>query len=80
MEAYDLREQFGLSPNYEVPHSHPRNKRRRPLYPTRDIAYSLVKFKDSDRVINVIASEQTLPQLQIRLALYALGREAAALT
>jgi arginyl-tRNA synthetase len=30
-------------------------------------------------VINVIASEQTLPQLQIRLALYALGERNAAL-
>jgi arginyl-tRNA synthetase len=45
------------------------------LYTTRDIAYSLKKFRDfsADAVINVIAVEQTLPQAQIRLALYALG-------
>ncbi len=78
VEAYDLREQFGLSPNYEVPHLTLVRSDGTTLYPTRDIAYSLVKFKDSDRVINVIASEQTLPQLQIRLALYALGEKEAA--
>jgi arginyl-tRNA synthetase len=46
------------------------------LYWTRDIAYSLYKFESSkaDMVVNVIAGEQRLPQLQIRLALLALGR------
>lgn len=45
------------------------------LYPTRDIAYSIFKFKESkaDYVINVVGKEQMLPQAQIRLALYALG-------
>ena len=45
------------------------------LYTTRDIAYTIYKFEDynADKVINVIASEQTLPQAQLRLALYALG-------
>ena len=79
VEAYSLREQFGLSPNYEVPSLTLVRSDGTTLYSTRDIAYSLVKFKDSDRVINVIASEQTLPQLQIRLALYALGEKGAAL-
>ena len=79
VEAYSLRKQFGLSPNYEVPSLTLVRSDGTTLYSTRDIAYSLVKFKDSDRVINVIASEQTLPQLQIRLALYALGEKEAAL-
>ncbi len=45
------------------------------LYTTRDIAYTIKKFREfkADKVINVIAIEQTLPQAQLRLALYALG-------
>ncbi len=45
------------------------------LYTTRDIAYTIKKFKEfnADSVINVIAAEQTLPQAQLRLALYVLG-------
>ena len=75
VEAYRLRDQFGLAPNYEVPTLTLIRSDGTTLYSTRDIAYSLRKFQDSDRVINVIASEQTLPQLQIRLALYALGEK-----
>lgn len=79
VDAYNLRETFGLSSNYEVPPLTLVRSDGTTLYSTRDVAYSLVKFRDSDRVINVIASEQTLPQLQIRLALYALGENDAAL-
>jgi len=45
------------------------------LYTTRDIAYTLKKFREAQakKVYNVIAIEQTLPQAQLRLALYALG-------
>ncbi len=45
------------------------------LYTVRDISYSIKKFREynADIVINVIASEQTLPQAQLRLALYMLG-------
>ena len=78
VEAYSLREQFHLSPEYEVPSLTLIRSDGSTLYPTRDIAYTLFKFKESDRVINVIASEQSLPQLQIRLALYALGEKHAA--
>ena len=78
VEAYNLREQFGLARNYEVPSLTLVRSDGTTLYSTRDIAYSLAKFRDSDKVINVIASEQTLPQLQIRLALYALGERTAA--
>ena len=76
--TYSLRDQFHLSPDYEVPSLTLIRSDGSTLYPTRDIAYTLFKFKESDRVINVIASEQSLPQLQIRLALYALGERHAA--
>ena len=78
VEAYSLRDQFRLSPDYEVPPLTLIRSDGSTLYPTRDIAYTLFKFDESDRVINVIASEQSLPQLQIRLALYALGEKNAA--
>jgi len=78
VEAYSLRGALGLSANYEVPPLTLVRSDGTTLYPTRDIAYSLLKFAESDRVINVIGSEQALPQLQIRLALYALGEKKAA--
>jgi arginyl-tRNA synthetase len=43
------------------------------LYTTRDIAYSIWKFQMVDKVINVIGADQILSQLQLKLALYALG-------
>jgi arginyl-tRNA synthetase len=78
-EAYSLRDDFNLSQNYEVPSLTLARSDGTTLYPTRDIAYTIAKFADSDRVVNVIASEQSLPQLQIRLALYALGERKAAM-
>jgi len=78
-EAYSLRDDFHLSQNYEVPSLTLARSDGTTLYPTRDIAYTIAKFADSDRVVNVIASEQSLPQLQIRLALYALGERKAAM-
>jgi len=44
------------------------------LYVTRDIAYSLWKFNKADMVINVIGVEQTIPQIQLKIALYLLGK------
>ncbi len=78
LDAYSLRDEFNLSESYEIPSLTLVRSDGTTLYPTRDIAYSIVKFSDSDKVINVIATEQTLPQLQIRLALYALGEREAA--
>ena len=43
------------------------------LYTTRDVAYTLWKFKHAQKVINVIGMEQSLAQLQLKIALYALG-------
>jgi arginyl-tRNA synthetase len=79
VNAYSLREGFHLSETYEVPPLTLARSDGTTLYPTRDIAYTIAKFSNSDKVVNVIASEQTLPQLQIRLALYALGEREAAL-
>ncbi len=51
------------------------------LYTTRDLAYSIYKFSQSnaDKVINVIGADQRLPQLQLRLALLGLGYRKEAL-
>ena len=43
------------------------------LYTTRDTAYTLWKFERADKVINVIGMEQSLAQLQLKIALHALG-------
>ncbi|BCU71178.1 arginine--tRNA ligase [Stygiolobus caldivivus] len=47
------------------------------LYTTRDIAYTIRKFSSfkADRVINVIAEQQSVPQMQLRASLYLLGYE-----
>ncbi len=51
------------------------------LYTTRDVAYSIYKFEvtGADEVINVVGADQRLPQLQVRLALLAVGRRREAL-
>ncbi|MCX8176345.1 MAG: arginine--tRNA ligase, partial [Candidatus Bathyarchaeota archaeon] len=43
------------------------------LYTTRDVAYHLRKFAFADKVINVIGVDQKLAQLQLKVALLALG-------
>ena len=45
------------------------------LYTTRDIAYTIKKFTvfNADKVINVIAEQQAVPQMQLRASLYLLG-------
>jgi arginyl-tRNA synthetase len=44
------------------------------LYTTRDIAYTIYKFSlGADQVINVIAEQQSVPQMQLRAALYLLN-------
>ncbi len=69
---------FGLKEKYSVRQEVPPLTLKRSdgttLYTTRDLAYTLWKFGRADRVINVISIEQKLPQLQLKLALYALGR------
>ena len=70
-----IRQALGVPEDYEVPPLILQRSDGTTLYTTRDIAYSIKKFSDfnADKVYNVIAAEQRLPQLQVRLALIALG-------
>ncbi|MEZ0289818.1 MAG: arginine--tRNA ligase [Sulfolobales archaeon] len=74
-KSQEMRERLRLPKSIEIPPLIIMRSDETTLYTLRDIAYSIYKFRDSeaDYVINVIASEQTLPQAQLRLALYALG-------
>jgi arginyl-tRNA synthetase len=69
----DLKENLGLSDDHELPSLTLVRADGTTLYTTRDIAYHLWKFQRAERVVNVIGMEQTLPQLQLKLALSALG-------
>jgi arginyl-tRNA synthetase len=69
----NLKAKLGLSPNNEVPPLTLVRADGTTLYTTRDIAYTIWKFKHAEKVINVIGMEQSLAQLQLKLALYALG-------
>ncbi len=69
----NLREKLGLREDYEVTPLTLVRADGTTLYTTRDIAYTLWKFERADRLINVIGMEQTLAQLQLKIALHALG-------
>jgi len=69
----DLKKAFGLREDYEVPSLTLVRADGTTLYTTRDIPYNLWKFKKSERLVNVVGMEQILPQLQLKLALCALG-------
>ena len=71
-EDPDVREKLKL-PSFNIPPLILMRSDGTTLYTTRDVAYSLVKFENADKVINVIMNEQRLEQLQVRLALAALG-------
>ena len=71
----EVREKLKLPKSFEIPPLILRRSDGTTLYTTRDIAYSIVKFENADKVINVIMSEQKLAQAQLRLALLALGYE-----
>lgn len=68
-----LKGLLGLREDYEVPSLTLGRIDGTTLYTTRDIAYSIWKFKRADRVVNVVGMEQKLAQLQLKLALCALG-------
>ena len=72
-KALDLKVKLGLSENNEVPPLTLVRADGTTLYTTRDIAYTIWKFKHAQKVINVIGMEQSLAQLQLKLALYAMG-------
>jgi len=71
----NLKKKLGISEDFEIPPLVLTRSDGTTLYPTRDIAYAVWKFEDAqfDRVYNVIGAEQTLPQLQINIALRIMG-------
>ncbi len=71
----ELRRRLGIMVGGDIPPLILRRSDGTTLYTTRDIAYTVYKFRDSgaDQVINVIGGEQRLPQAQVKLALYAIG-------
>ncbi|MFH2109905.1 MAG: arginine--tRNA ligase [Candidatus Bathyarchaeota archaeon] len=71
---YDLKRKWGLNEAHEIPRLVLVRSDGTTLYTLRDIAYSIYKFGQADRVINVIGQEQALAQLQLRIALVAIGR------
>ena len=73
LRVLDLKPKLGLKEDYEVPPLTLVRADGTTLYTTRDVAYSLWKFSRANRVINVIGMEQSLAQLQLKIALYALG-------
>ena len=69
----NLKPLLGLGEEYVLPHLTLVRADGTTLYTTRDIAYNLWKFKGAEEVINVIGMEQTLAQVQLRIAFCALG-------
>ncbi|UXD21329.1 arginyl-tRNA synthetase [Ignicoccus pacificus DSM 13166] len=71
----EIRERLRIPKGLEIPPLVLVRSDGTTLYTTRDIAYTIKKFEEfnADEVINVIATEQRLPQAQLRLALWALG-------
>jgi arginyl-tRNA synthetase len=72
-EDFSLKQEFGIREDYEIPSLTLLRADGTTLYTTRDIPYTLWKFQKAERVINVIGMEQPLAQLQLKLALCALG-------
>jgi len=68
-----LKERWRLHPEHEIPRLVLVRGDGTTLYTLRDIAYSIWKFGLVERVVNVIGMEQTLAQLQLRIALAAIG-------
>lgn len=79
---FSLKQLLNVKDDYEIPSLTLTRADGTTLYTTRDIPYTLWKFKKADRVINVVGLEQKLAQQQLKLALWALGhvKEAENLT
>lgn len=67
-ERFDLRPKLGISENFEIPPVTLIRSDGTSLYETRDIAYTAYKFTRAKKVINVIGTEQSLAQLQVKVA------------
>ncbi len=76
-ENPEIRKRLGIPEGLEIPPLILQRSSGTTLYTTRDIAYAIKKFRDynADLVVNVIGADQKLEQLQVRLALLALGYE-----
>ena len=81
-EDFNLKPLLNVKKDYELPSLTLTRADGTTLYTTRDIPYTIWKFKKADQVINVVGLEQKLAQLQLKLALWALGhvKEAENLT
>ncbi len=71
-EDFQLKHVLGLKEDYEIPSLTLVRADGTTLYTTRDIPYTLWKFKKAEKVINVVGLEQRLPQMQLKLALWSL--------
>lgn len=72
-QDFNLKQTLGIREEYEIPSLTLLRADGTTLYTTRDIPYTIWKFQKAERVINVIGMEQPLAQLQLKLALCALG-------
>jgi arginyl-tRNA synthetase len=72
--SLSLKSKLGLKEDYKIPPLTLVRSDGTSLYTTRDIAYTLWKFTRAEKVVNVIGMEQSLAQLQLKLALYALNQ------
>ncbi len=70
-----LRSELQIPEGYELAPLTLTRSDGRTLYPTRDIAYTLWQFEHADRVIHVIATEQVLAVIQVKIALCLLGKK-----
>lgn len=73
--ALKLRAELQIPEGYELAPLTLTRSDGRTLYPTRDIAYTLWQFDHADRVIHVIATEQVLAIIQVKIALCLLGKK-----
>lgn len=70
-----LREDLQIPEGYELAPLTLTRSDGRTLYPTRDVAYTLWQFEHADRVVHVIATEQVLAVIQVKIALWLLGKK-----
>ncbi len=75
LQTFNMKAKLGLSETHEIPPLTLGRSDGTTLYTTRDIAYTLWKFERAHKVINVIGMEQSLAQLQLKIAMCALGRD-----
>lgn len=68
-EDMNLKQEFNIPLEHDIPPLTLTRSDGTSLYSTRDIAYSIWKINQADRVINVIGKEQALAQTQIKIAI-----------